>query len=41
VEVSSSTDNLAHVLRDNLDNVYQGSDVGRAFSRLWPANPPG
>jgi hypothetical protein len=32
LEVSSSKDNLAHVLHDNLDNVYQGSDVGRAFS---------
>lgn len=40
VVVSSSVDNMAHVLRDNLDNVYQGSDVGRAFSQLWPANPP-
>lgn len=32
LEVSSSKNNLAHVLSDNLDNVYQGSDVGRAFS---------
>jgi hypothetical protein len=32
LEVSSSTDNFAHVLYDNLDNAYQGSDVGRAFS---------
>jgi hypothetical protein len=32
LEVSSSKENLAHVLHDNLDNVYQGSDVGRAFS---------
>jgi hypothetical protein len=32
LEVTSSRDNLAHVVRDNLDNVYQGSDVGRAFS---------
>jgi hypothetical protein len=32
LEVSSSKNNLAHVLHDNLDNVYQGSDVGRAFS---------
>jgi hypothetical protein len=32
LEVSSSKDNLAHLLHDNLDNVYQGSDVGRAFS---------
>jgi hypothetical protein len=41
LDVSSSVDNLAHVVRDNLDNVYQGSDVGRAFSGIWPANPPG
>jgi hypothetical protein len=35
VEVSSAKhDNLAHVLQDNLHNVYQGSDVGRAFSQL-------
>ena len=26
--------NLAHVLQDNLHNVYQGSDVARAFSQL-------
>lgn len=26
--------NLAHVLQDNLHNVYQGSDAGRAFSQL-------
>jgi hypothetical protein len=32
LEVSSNIDNLAHVLQDNLHNVYQGSDVGRAFS---------
>jgi hypothetical protein len=32
LEVSSSKNNFAHVLNDNLDNVYQGSDVGRAFS---------
>jgi hypothetical protein len=32
LEVSSGKENLAHVLYDNLDNVYQGSDVGRAFS---------
>jgi hypothetical protein len=32
LQVSSSNENLAHVLRDKLDNVYQGSDVGRAFS---------
>lgn len=36
LEVSSNPDNLAHVLQDNLHNVYQGSDVGRAFSRLLP-----
>jgi hypothetical protein len=42
LEVSSSIDNLAHVLKDNLHNVYQGSDAGRAFTGdLWPANPPG
>ncbi len=41
MQVSSSIDNLAHVLQDDLDNVYQGSDVGRAFSDIWPANPPG
>jgi hypothetical protein len=34
--VSSSPDNLAHVLMDNLHNVYLGSDVGRAFSQLTP-----
>ena len=34
--VSSSIDNLAHVLQDNLHNVYQGSDAGRAFDDLWP-----
>jgi hypothetical protein len=32
LEVSSSRANLAHILYDNLDNAYQGSDVGRAFS---------
>ncbi len=32
LEVTSSKDDLAHVLHDSLDNVYQGSDVGRAFS---------
>jgi hypothetical protein len=36
LEVSSNIDKLAHVLQDNLHNVYQGSDVGRAFSRLGP-----
>jgi hypothetical protein len=35
MEVSSAGhDNLAHVLRDNMHNVYQGSDVGRAFSKF-------
>jgi hypothetical protein len=34
LEVSSNPDNLAHVLQDNLHNVYQGSDAGRAFSHL-------
>lgn len=41
LQVSSNIDNLAHVLQDDLHNVYQGSDVGRAFSDIWPANPPG
>ncbi len=37
LEVSSAKhDNLAHVLQDNLHNVYQGSDVGRAFTQLCP-----
>lgn len=37
LEVSSAKhENLAHVLRDNLHNVYQGSDVGRAFTSLCP-----
>ncbi|HEX6932573.1 MAG TPA: hypothetical protein VF162_10550 [Streptosporangiaceae bacterium] len=34
MEVTSNPDNLAHVLQDNLRNVYQGSDAGRAFSQL-------
>jgi hypothetical protein len=35
MEVSSAGhDNLAHVMQDNLHNVYQGSDVGRAFSDI-------
>jgi hypothetical protein len=38
LEVSSNIENLAHVLQDNLYNVYQGSDAGRAFSSLWPEN---
>jgi hypothetical protein len=41
MEVTPNTDNLAHVLQDNLHNLYQGSDAGRAFSDIWPANPPG
>jgi hypothetical protein len=31
---SAAHDNLAHVLQDNLHNLYQGSDAGRAFSGL-------
>jgi hypothetical protein len=31
---SAKHDNLAHIVQDNLHNVYQGSDVGRAFSLL-------
>jgi hypothetical protein len=34
LEVSPNPDRLAHVLQDNLHNVYQGSDAGRAFSHL-------
>jgi haloalkane dehalogenase len=41
MEVTPSADSLAHVLQDDLQNVYQGSDLGRAFSNIWPANPPG
>jgi hypothetical protein len=33
---SAEHDNLAHVLQDNLHNIYQGSDVGRAFTNLCP-----
>jgi hypothetical protein len=33
---SAKHNNLAHVLQDSLHNVYQGSDVGRAFSELRP-----
>ena len=41
LEVSSAThDNLAHVLQDNLHNVYQGSDAGRAFSDLCREQDP-
>jgi hypothetical protein len=36
--VSSNPDNLVHVLRDNLHNVYQGSDAGRAYSRRYREN---
>lgn len=37
LEVSSARhDNLAHLVQDNLQNLYQGSDVGRAFSQLSP-----
>jgi hypothetical protein len=37
LEVSSAEhDNLAHVVQDDLHNVYWGSDVGRAFSQLAP-----
>jgi hypothetical protein len=37
LQVSSAKhDNLAHVLQDNLHNIYQGSDVGRAFTELCP-----
>jgi len=33
MEVSAAGhDNLAHLMQDNLNNVYQGSDAGRAFS---------
>jgi hypothetical protein len=28
-------------MQDNLHNVYLGSDVGRAFSRLTPQAPRG
>jgi hypothetical protein len=34
--VSSNPDNLAHVLQDDLRNVYLGSDAGRAFTLLAP-----
>ena len=37
LEVSSAKhDNLAHLVQDNLHNIYQGSDAGRAFSQLCP-----
>ena len=36
LKVSSNPDNLAHILQDDLHNVYLGSDVGRAFSQLTP-----
>lgn len=35
MEVSSGGhDGLAHLVQDNLHNIYQGSDVGRAFSDI-------
>ena len=34
LQVTSNPDKLAHVLQDNVHNVYQGSDAGRAFSRF-------
>lgn len=34
--VSANPDSLAHVLQDDLHNLYLGSDVGRAFSQLTP-----
>jgi hypothetical protein len=33
-------DNLGHVMQDDLHNVYQGSDVGRAFSDLCRQDLP-
>ena len=37
LEVSPARhDNRAHVVQDNLHNVYLGSDAGRAFSQLTP-----
>jgi len=33
---TASHDSLAHLVQDNLYNIYQGSDVGRAFSQLRP-----
>jgi hypothetical protein len=39
MEVTSNPDTLAHVMQDNLHNLYQGSDAGRAFSRLTPQDP--
>lgn len=36
MEVLANPDSLAHVLQDDLQNVYLGSDVGRAFSQLAP-----
>ena len=33
---SAQHDNLAHVVEDDLHNIYQGSDAGRAFSQLSP-----
>jgi hypothetical protein len=39
LEVASNPDKLAHVMRDDLHNLYLGSDVGRAFSRLTTQGP--
>lgn len=39
MEVTSNPDGLAHVMQDDLHNLYQGSDVGRAFSRLTTQGP--
>jgi hypothetical protein len=36
MEVSSNPENLAHILHDDLRNVYLGSDAGRAFTMLAP-----
>jgi len=36
LEVRSSPENHAHVLHDDLHNVYLGTDAGRAFSLLIP-----
>jgi len=34
--VRPNPENLAHLLTDNLNNLYVGSDAGRAFSELAP-----
>jgi hypothetical protein len=39
LEITSNPHKLAHMMQDNLHNLYQGSDVGRAFSRLAPQDP--